>query len=209
MNHDAVWRAIDVERAGLADLFDDLSDDEWAAPSLCAGWRTRDVAAHLTLAHTAAPAAALDLLRARGGMNRMIHDTAIRRAQLPVRRYGELLRSMVGSRKKAPGVTALEPLIDVLVHGQDMAIPLRRDRVMSVGPAAAAATRVWAMGWPFRARRRWAGVAFRATDIDWSAGQGRSIEAPIADILLLLTGRHPVGQAEAARHLDGAPGDPR
>lgn len=34
------------ERAGLCDLFDVLGADE---PTLCAGWRTRDLAAHLVL----------------------------------------------------------------------------------------------------------------------------------------------------------------
>ena len=36
MNRDEVWRAIDEERLGLADLFDDLSAAEWETPSLCA-----------------------------------------------------------------------------------------------------------------------------------------------------------------------------
>nr|BFE80642.1 hypothetical protein GCM10020093_032430 [Planobispora longispora] len=51
MNRDEVWQAIDHERSTLADLFDDLSEKEWATASLCDGWSVRDVAAHLTLAH--------------------------------------------------------------------------------------------------------------------------------------------------------------
>ena len=55
MDLDEVWRTIDAERAGLADLFEDLSPPEWATPSLCDAWRVGDVAAHLTLAHTGYP----------------------------------------------------------------------------------------------------------------------------------------------------------
>jgi uncharacterized protein (TIGR03083 family) len=54
MDRDEVWRAIDAERVSLADLLDSLGEQEWEIPSLCAGWRVRDVAAHLTLARTAA-----------------------------------------------------------------------------------------------------------------------------------------------------------
>ncbi|MFE3452055.1 hypothetical protein ACFXJ8_24355 [Nonomuraea sp. NPDC059194] len=84
----------------------------------------------------------------------MIHDTAVRQAELPVEQYALLLRGMVGSRRKAPGVTYLEPLIDVLVHGQDIAVPLARSRPMPTQAAATAAARVWPMLWPFRAQRK-------------------------------------------------------
>jgi uncharacterized protein (TIGR03083 family) len=36
-----------AERATILDVFNSLSDDEWNAPSDCAGWTIRDVAAHL------------------------------------------------------------------------------------------------------------------------------------------------------------------
>jgi hypothetical protein len=95
---------------------------------------------------------------------------------------------MVGSCRKAPGISHLEPLIDILVHGQDIALPLGRDRPMPTR-AAAAATRVWALGRPFWAQRRLSGFELVANDCSWRAGQGRRVEGPIAAILLLLTGR--------------------
>src|SRR4028119_1253285 len=54
MDLDDVWRTIDSERTSLADVIDDLSPAEWETPSLCAGWRVRDVAAHPTPAHPGA-----------------------------------------------------------------------------------------------------------------------------------------------------------
>ena len=51
MDSDDVWRAIDHQQARVADLLDDLSDQEWRTPSLCTAWTVREVAAHLTLAH--------------------------------------------------------------------------------------------------------------------------------------------------------------
>ena len=72
---------------------------------MCAGWRVRDVAAHLTLAHMGMLPAVLAMLRARGNLNRMIRDTAVRQARLPAGQYAVLLRGMAGSRTTAPGMT--------------------------------------------------------------------------------------------------------
>ncbi len=189
MNHGDVWRTIDGERLSLANLFGSLSADEWETESLCTGWRVRDVAAHLTLAHMGMLAGVLAMLRARGNLNRMIRDTAVRQARLPTGQYAVLLRGMIGSRRTAPGITELEPLIDVLVHGQDIAIPLGRTRPVPPAAAATAATRVWSMGRPFHAERKLSGFRLVATDHPWSAGRGRQVEGPVAAILLLLTGR--------------------
>ena len=189
MHTDDVWRAIDAERIGLADLLDDLTPAEWAAPSLCAGWRVRDVAAHLTLAHMPPAPAVLAALRARGSFDRMVHDSAVRQATLPGDEFPRRLRAMAGSRRKVPFVMPLEPLLDVLVHGQDIARPLGRHRPMPPGAAAAAADRVWSMGWPFHAQRRLHGLRLSATDASWSAGDGLAVEGPISALLLLMTGR--------------------
>lgn len=190
MDRDQVWEAINRERLSLADLLDELSAQEWETPSLCAGWRVRDVAAHLTLAQMGLFPAVVAAARARGNFNRMIQDTAIRQARLPVREYAPRLRAMAGSRRKVPGVSHLEPLIDVLVHGQDIAIPLRRTRPVPTEAAMAAADRVWPDLFPWRAARRLSGFRLAATDCSWAAGDGELVEGPIAAILLLLTGRN-------------------
>lgn len=189
MNRDDVWQTIDHERSSLADLLDDLSAQEWETPSLCTGWRVRDVAAHLTLAHASLWWGALSMIRARGNFNRMVRDSAARQARLPVEQYPVLLRGMVGSRRTAPMVSDLEPLLDIIVHGQDIVIPLGRVRPVPAEAAAAAATRVWSMGWPFHAERKLRGLRLVATDHAWSAGDGLLVEGPIAAVLLLLTGR--------------------
>ncbi|MGY1620663.1 maleylpyruvate isomerase family mycothiol-dependent enzyme [Geodermatophilus sp. SYSU D00965] len=199
MDLDDVWRTIDAERSSLADLFEELSPAEWEAASLCDAWRVRDVAAHLTLAHMGPREALVGAIRARGSFDRMIRDTALRAAHLPVEEYPRRLRAMVGSRRRAPLVTPLEPLTDVLVHGQDVAVPLGRERPVPPAAAAAAATRVWETGFPFRARRRLGGVRLTATDVGWSVGQGPVVEGPIAALLLLLTGR----EEAALRRLGG------
>ena len=149
----------------------------------------RDFAAHVALSHTGLGAATLALARAGGSFSRMIHDTAVRHAAVPVEQLVVETRALAGSRRHAVGTTYLEPLLDVLVHGQDVALPLGRIRPMPLEAAATAATRVWTMGWPFHAKRKLRGLRLTATDVSWSAGQGAYVEGPIAAILLLPTGR--------------------
>ena len=189
MDSDGVWRSIDQERARLADLFEDLTTDEWRTQSLCTAWTVRDVAAHLTLAQIGLRVALPAFVKARGSFDGMIRDTGIRQAKLPVGEYPGLLRAMIGSRRTAPFITEREPLIDVLVHAQDMARPLGRSYAMPIEPAMEAANRVWGMSFPFRARRRLAGRELIATDAAWRAGSGARVEGPMASLLLLLTGR--------------------
>lgn len=83
----------------------------------------------------------------------------------------------------------MEPLIDLLVHGQDLCVPLGIDRAMPRDAAVAAAQRVWQMGFPFQARRRLAGQRLIAVDVEFDVGEGREVRAPIRDLLMLMTGR--------------------
>lgn len=131
MDLDTLWAAIDDQRLRTAELLDDLSDDEWDTPSLCDGWTVRDVAAHLTLQQMTLG----DGLRAAwdprrhlgGGMNGIINASAKAQAALPTAHLIARIRAMIGSRRHNVGVTPQETLIDIVVHGQDIAVPLGRE----------------------------------------------------------------------------------
>lgn len=115
------------------------------------------------------------------------------RKVVPEPRTLQAIRAMVGSRRHNFGVTSREALMDILVHGQDIAIPLQLDLEMPTAAAAAAATTVWSYGGRCKARvfhnLPLRGFRLTATDISWSAGQGPDINGPISAILLLLTDR--------------------
>ncbi|MEV0174821.1 maleylpyruvate isomerase family mycothiol-dependent enzyme [Streptomyces sp. NPDC050803] len=192
---DERWQIVDRERASLADLLEGLTPEEWETPTRCGDWRVRDVAAHLTLAARITYAGCLrDFARARGNVDRMIHDTAVREAERPVADIVANLRSTIGSRRLAPTTTPREPLLDILVHGQDIALALGRRRAMPPAAARDAADRVWTMRFP---PRPWPLPHARiiATDIDWTRGKGEEVRAPIADLLLLMTGRRDAARA--------------
>jgi len=189
MEADEVWRAIDQERSELADLMETFTESDWQTPSLCEAWRVRDVAAHLTLATMSAGPGMVAFARSGFSFNRMIRDTAVRQAELPVEEFPARLRAMLGSRKKAPTVSMIEPLIDQLVHGQDMVVPLGRTREMPLEAAAVAAQRSYKLGWPFNVRTRLHGFRLAATDHPWSIGDGPVVEGPVQALLMLVTGR--------------------
>jgi uncharacterized protein (TIGR03083 family) len=191
MDRDESWRVIAAQRRALADLLDELSDVEWETPSLCAGWRVRDVAAHVALAPQAPSIWAMtaDAVRARGRFHRLNHDVAVRHAQRPVSDLVDELRRHADSRRLPIVTNYRNILFDTLVHAQDIGLPVRRQLPMPPDAAAAAATRVWTMGWPFWARRRLRAVRLVAEDVNWSVGAGPDVVGPIDALLLLLTGR--------------------
>ncbi|WP_055479961.1 maleylpyruvate isomerase family mycothiol-dependent enzyme [Sphaerimonospora mesophila] len=201
MDREDVWKAIDVQRRGLVDLLEDLSEAEWRRPSLCEGWTVRDVAAHVALQNmswSALPGAMLDAVRS-GGMNAGIRAMACRHASRPTEQIIAEIRGRIGVWRPLPSVTFRETAIDYLVHAQDIALPL--DRRIDTPPVAAlaAADRLWSRDRMFHARRRLAGFRLVANDVRWSAGEGEEVTGPISALLLLLTGR-----PAAMALLDGA-----
>ena len=191
MDAEHSWRVIEHERRSLADLLADLIEEQWETPSLCEGWRVRDVAAHVAMAPQVPGIGSMlaDAARAGGRFHTFNHDAAVRHAARPTEQIMSELREFAGSRK-LPVVTNYRNIVfDVLVHGQDIAIPLGLTRDMPVDAARAGADRIWTMGWPFWARRRLRGVRLQATDVQWSVGDGPEVRGPIAALLLLLTGR--------------------
>ncbi|HEX2213352.1 MAG TPA: maleylpyruvate isomerase family mycothiol-dependent enzyme [Mycobacterium sp.] len=188
MDSDSIWQHIDEQRAILADMVDGIDSARWSTPSLCEGWTVRDVAAHLTHSHMSKPRMMLEALRSGFRFNAMIHRVAVQDTRSPTQ-IAAALRGMCGSRRRPPGTAECDPLMDVLVHGQDIAVPLGIDLPMPADAAAAAARRLWGMRFPFNPQRRLRGVELIATDTDFRVGNGRVVEAPIRDILMLFAGR--------------------
>ena len=201
MDRERAWQLIEQERLSLADLLSGLAPEEWERPSLCDGWRVRDVAAHVALAPQPPGLGSMlvEAVRARGSFDRLNHDVSVRHANRPGVDLVAELRTHAASRRLPVVTNYRNILFDILVHGQDIAIPLGRPRSMPLDAAVAGAERVWTAGWPFWARRRLAGFHLSATDADWSAGDGwLEVRGPVSALLLLLTGR-----AVALDHLSG------
>ena len=189
MNTDEIWRRVDDQRIGLAGLLEGLTAEQWTAQSLCDGWQVRDVAAHLTHSHMHPVRAIVEAARSGFRFDSMIQ----RLGREDPRSQSEIaiaLRGMAGSRKRVPGTSVQQqPLIELLVHGQDITVPLGIDWPMPLDAAREAAQKLSGMTFPLNGQRRLAGVRLVATDAEFAAGEGREVQVPIDDIVIILAGR--------------------
>ena len=188
MNTDEIWRRVDEQRIGLAGLLEGLTAEQWTAPSLCDGWQVRDVAAHLTHSHMHPVRAIVEAARSGFRFDSMIQ----RLGREDPRSQAEIaiaLRGMAGSRKRVPGTSVQQPLIELLVHGQDITVPLGIDWPMPLDAAREAAQKLSGMTFPLNGQRRLAGIRLVATDAEFAAGEGREVQVPIGDIVMILAGR--------------------
>lgn len=202
MDTDTIWRHIDTERTALADLLQTLPEDAWRTPSLCAAWTVRDVAAHLALSHAGLRELLGPAVRSGFRYNTTVRDAALR-SPLSHEQIIDTLRSFIGSRKTVPFVSETEPLLDILIHTQDICLPLDIDHPMPTDAAVVALERVvwWSQRFPIGPRLR--GIHLVATDVTWDWGSGRRVEGPIRWLLLAAAGRvvahqHLTGQAAGA-----------
>src|SRR4249920_1644856 len=88
--------AVAAEYQSLADLLAAAPDAQWDTPSLCAGWRVREVIAHLTMAARYSEEEFMaELRRCDFDFGRLSNEIAARDAELPASELVASLRSEV------------------------------------------------------------------------------------------------------------------
>jgi uncharacterized protein (TIGR03083 family) len=194
------WTALrhDEVRATAAILrcFDEA---QWDHPSLCDGWRVRDVIGHMVSgAEFGIAALPGKLIGARFSLDRAAARLAVQVADS--RPASQLLEDWVRheTAAKTEGFArTLKPrdvLLDHVVHSMDMLLPLGIDRPSSPVRLRAALDAAPNVGGAVRSKGRTAGLRLVATDVDWVAGEGPEVRGAAEDLLLALCGR-PVGLA--------------
>jgi uncharacterized protein (TIGR03083 family) len=185
-----------TERQELADLLASLQPEQWDAPTLCDGWRVREVVAHTTMPFRISRARLLaELVRARGSFNRMA-DRCARRdaARLSA---GELLASVrdnVAHPWTPPGGGARGALSHEVIHGLDITVGSGLDRQPPPERVALVLAGVRPRQVAFFGADL-SGIALQATDIDWSYGTGAPLRGLAQDLLLVLCNRRlPAGR---------------
>ena len=208
MDSDTIWRNVDEQRGHLADLLDTLEPQQWATPSLCAGWTVREVAIHITQSHASIGEMLPAAFKSGFRFDAMVRRAALEDPSEPAAITARL-RAMAGSRKRPPLTKEVDPLLDILIHTQDICIPLGIDRPMPPDAAVTVADRLWHMKFPFAPQRDLPGYRFVATDAAYAVGPewGGRREAPIRDIVLMFSRRRDVPDAEPETEPDEAPAD--
>jgi uncharacterized protein (TIGR03083 family) len=199
-----------AERADLLAFLTDLTPQQWEVPSLCAGWRVRDVVAHM-ISYEGLPR--LEIVRRLGrGRFRLSGTNAVGVAETRDLGPDELL-ARLAQRLDPDGLTTgfgcRVALLDALIHQQDIRRPLGAPRTIPperLLPALSFARFAPPIGAFWRAR----GLRLVATDLDWSAGRGPEVRGPGEAVLMAISGRRGVveeltgpGQATLAARIGG------
>lgn len=185
------WDTIAAERSALADQLDGLTPEQWATPSLCSAWTVHDVAAHLVLPHvTSLPSFIAAIVAARGSFPKANVAMTAKVARRSSEELVADIRRYADGHFTPPGHGPTAPLTDIMIHGQDIRLPL--------GLAADRPVEAWTEVLGFlvspKARRGFLSkplppVRLVATDADWTHGAGEEVRAPAAALALTLASR--------------------
>ncbi|MFG2649599.1 maleylpyruvate isomerase family mycothiol-dependent enzyme [Streptomyces sp. NPDC048436] len=182
--------AIAAERHDLADLLDALPPVKWEAPTLCAGWSVREVAAHMSLGFRySLPKTLAELVKARGSLHRMT-DRCARRdaAAFPDGQLAAFLRDNADHPWQPPMTGPEGALGHDVVHGLDISVALGLGRRVPLDRVHTLLKKVTPKSTRFFGADV-DGIQLRADDLDWSYGKGTLLTGAAQDLLLVLYGR--------------------
>ncbi|MET9632140.1 maleylpyruvate isomerase family mycothiol-dependent enzyme [Lentzea sp. NPDC006480] len=185
-----IWAAIRAERLDQAELLSSLTDEQWNAPSLCEGWRVKEVIAHTTLPfHSSRTRVLKEILKSAGRFN----HASDRMAKEDARRLSKnelvgVLKSNADHRWTPPGGGPAGALSHDVIHGLDITLALGLDRKvphdrLELVLDGMTPRTVKYFGADLANKR------LEATDMDWTFGEGQPVRRPAQELLLLVCGR--------------------
>jgi uncharacterized protein (TIGR03083 family) len=192
------------ERTDLLEFLRTLSAQEWVTPSLCHGWRVRDVVAHLLWDDISVGRYVLVGARYRqpDRVNQHYVDEAKKLST------SELMTKLASTIHGGwiSRVTPAGVLADLVVHHQDIRRPLNKPRTIEQARLRHTLDHPNRFAKP---RRFMAGLKFTATDMNWSTGRGPEVRGCGEALALAIVGRAAVvgeltgdGVAELAHRME-------
>ncbi|KUI27253.1 DinB family protein [Mycobacterium sp. IS-1742] len=184
-----------AERADLAEFLATLTPDQWHAPSLCTAWTVKDVVAHVV---------SYEELGVAGFLGRLAKGRIAHANQVGVDEFAHLseseLMDYLDRHLDPSGLTArlggMIGFVDGTIHHQDIRRALNRPRTIP----AERLSRILPLlpGNPtLGAGRRIRGLRLRATDVDWTHGDGPEVAGPGEALMMAMAGR-PAALADLA-----------
>lgn len=204
MGQVGVWRMVGEERTEILSFLCGLTPAQWDTPSLCEGWRVRDVAVHLLVDEPFRELGWPQALAKLAGMRFSVHRANAWVVQHNAARdTSEILATWRRSLPPGPVARFLGAgtcLRAGIIHHQDMRRPLAMPRPIPAERLTGVLDTIITPKGNINlgSRDRAAGLRLRATDIDWISGDGPEVSGPAEALMMALAGR-----ATALAELDG------
>lgn len=186
------------ERVDFAHFLAGLTPEQWARPSLCAGWSVRDVAAHCVSFEGLSPRElTVRFLKGRLQTDRINALAVADVADRSTDRLIALLRDNAEPHGLGAGFGGRIALTDNMIHQQDIRRPLGIERTIPPERLCAALDFV---RYAPTIRGAWLarGLRLGATDLDWAHGAGPDVRGAGEALLMIMAGR-----PDALADLDG------
>lgn len=183
------WPLIHAERDALITDLGTITDEQWAAPSLCADWTVRDVLGHMiATAKMTPPKFFITFAGAGFNFNKMTAKGVAGEATASPADGLAAFRSHAKDTTHPPGpVEAM--LGEAVIHSADIRRPLGISHEYPAEALSRVADFFRASNLIVGAKQRIDGLTLRATDTDWSAGSGPEVTGPHLSLILAMTGR--------------------
>lgn len=185
------WTSIKNGREAFADYLASLSPDDWNKQSLCAAWTVKDVAAHMLVIPTMSKGQVFGSFLTSGfNLDKMNAKLVTKlTATLSTDQIVDGTRQSAGSRGMPPGLKLAGVFGELAVHSGDVSEAVGAPFDLPVEDYVAALDHFKGVQPVFGSKERVAGLQLRATDADWSTGQGPLVEGPAKQLLLAMTAR--------------------
>jgi uncharacterized protein (TIGR03083 family) len=189
MKTQEIWTYIHVERRDLADTLDTLTPDQWDVASWCDGWTIQETTGHVVAAaEQTFPNFYKELAQAGFRFNVFTARGAARVASAGPNSLLRRLRARTTTTNHPPA-PVMAMLGEIVVHGEDIRRPLGLTH-SSPEPALVAVADTWKnSNLLIGGKRRISGLRLRATDTDWTHGDGPEVFGPLQSLVLAMTGR--------------------
>lgn len=177
------------ERADLLALLRGLTPAQWDAPSLCAGWRVRDVATHVVSYDELSTIQTVATF-VRGGLRTAkVNEVALDRYKnLGPDEIINLVARSQRPRGLPSGLGGGIALTDGTIHHQDIRRALGMTRAIPEHRLIPVLD--FSLGAPTLAsKNNRRGLKLVATDLDWTNGDGPTVSGPGEALLMAVAGR--------------------
>jgi uncharacterized protein (TIGR03083 family) len=194
------WIANESARNAFATYLDTLSPDDWTTTSWSDEWDVKAVAAHLLVTQT----------KGKGGVFFAFLTSGFNLNKMNAKYVGELTSSLsvdqiiattkrtAGVRSAPPGLSPIGVFGELTVHATDVSGAVGKPFALAPEDYVLSLDHYKGVEAPLGCKTRIEGLRLRATDVEWSTGDGPLVEGPAQMLVSAMTGRR-----QALSHLSG------